>query len=59
MITHQRGIALWPSRGPGEDAQFAEALGHMQHLHAKASRMTRNHTDAVDLVQETYPRVRQ
>jgi RNA polymerase sigma-70 factor, ECF subfamily len=36
--------------------QFAEALGYMRQLHAKAARMTRNHCDAEDLVQETYAR---
>jgi RNA polymerase sigma-70 factor, ECF subfamily len=38
------------------DIQFDEALGYMRQLHAKASRMTRNHSDAEDLVQETYAR---
>jgi RNA polymerase sigma-70 factor, ECF subfamily len=38
------------------EARFAEALGYMSHLHAMASRMTRNHADAEDLVQETYAR---
>ena len=38
------------------EARFAEALGHMRQLHAKASRMTRDHTEAEDLVQETYAR---
>jgi RNA polymerase sigma-70 factor, ECF subfamily len=37
-------------------AQFAEALQHMRQLQAKAARMTRNHSDAEDLVQETYAR---
>jgi RNA polymerase sigma-70 factor, ECF subfamily len=41
---------------PAAEARFAEALGHMRQLHAKASQMTRNHTDAEDLVQETYAR---
>jgi RNA polymerase sigma-70 factor, ECF subfamily len=41
---------------PAAEARFAEALGHMRQLHAKASRMTRDHTDAEDLVQETYAR---
>lgn len=41
---------------PCPDVQFAEALGYMRQLHAKASRMTRNHLDAEDLVQETYAR---
>jgi RNA polymerase sigma-70 factor, ECF subfamily len=39
-----------------DEAQFDEALGYMRQLHAKASRMTRNHSDAEDLVQETYAR---
>ena len=56
MITHQPGITVRPPRGCGADAQFAEALGYMRQLHAKASRMTRNHSDAEDLVQETYAR---
>jgi RNA polymerase sigma-70 factor, ECF subfamily len=38
------------------EVRFAEALGHMRQLHAKASQMTRDHTDAEDLVQETYAR---
>jgi RNA polymerase sigma-70 factor, ECF subfamily len=38
------------------EARFAEALGHMRQLHAKASKMTRDHGDAEDLVQETYAR---
>ena len=38
------------------EARFSEALGYMRHLHAVASRMTRNHADAEDLVQETYAR---
>ncbi len=41
---------------PPAEARFAEALGYMRQLHAKASRMTRNHSDAEDLVQETYAR---
>jgi RNA polymerase sigma-70 factor (ECF subfamily) len=41
---------------PAAEARFAEALGHRRQLHAKASRMTRDHTDAEDLVQETYAR---
>jgi RNA polymerase sigma-70 factor (ECF subfamily) len=56
MITHQPGMTARPPRGSGADAQFAEALGYMRQLHAKASRMTRNHSDAEDLVQETYAR---
>jgi RNA polymerase sigma-70 factor, ECF subfamily len=44
--------------GPGGQAEtrFAEALGYRSHLHAMAARMTRNHADAEDLVQETYAR---
>jgi RNA polymerase sigma-70 factor, ECF subfamily len=38
------------------DERFAEAIGYRRHLHAVASRMTRNHADAEDLVQETYVR---
>ena len=56
MITHQTGTAARPARDPHADAQFGEALGYMRQLHAKASRMTRNHSDAEDLVQETYAR---
>ena len=56
MITHQPGSAAPPVRDPGASTQFAEALGYMRQLHAKASRMTRNHSDAEDLVQETYAR---
>jgi RNA polymerase sigma-70 factor, ECF subfamily len=56
MITHQAGTATRPARDPRADAQFGEALGYMRQLHAKASRMTRNHSDAEDLVQETYAR---
>jgi RNA polymerase sigma-70 factor, ECF subfamily len=56
MITHQPCTATRPPRGPSADAQFDEALGYMRQLHAKASRMTRNHSDAEDLVQETYAR---
>ena len=56
MITDQRGIAAPLPRAPRADAQFDEALGYMRQLHEKASRMTRNHSDAEDLVQETYAR---
>ena len=56
MITDQPGIAAPLPRAPRADAQFDEALGYMRQLHAKASRMTRNHSDAEDLVQETYAR---
>jgi RNA polymerase sigma-70 factor, ECF subfamily len=38
------------------EVRFAEAIGYRRHLHAVASRMTRNHADAEDLVQETYVR---
>jgi RNA polymerase sigma-70 factor, ECF subfamily len=41
---------------PAAEACFAEALGHLRQLQAKASQMTRNHTEAEDLVQETYAR---
>jgi RNA polymerase sigma-70 factor (ECF subfamily) len=56
MITDQPGVAARPPRAPSADAQFDEALGYMRQLRAKASRMTRNHSDAEDLVQETYAR---
>jgi len=56
MITHQGGTATRPPREPRADAHFDEALGYMRQLHAKASRMTRNYSDAEDLVQETYAR---
>ena len=56
MITDQPGVAARLPRVPRADAQFDEALGYMRQLHAKASRMTRNHSDAEDLVQETYAR---
>jgi RNA polymerase sigma-70 factor, ECF subfamily len=49
------GPAL-PARDPGTDARFAEALGYIAQLRARAARMTRNHSDAEDLVQETYAR---
>jgi RNA polymerase sigma-70 factor, ECF subfamily len=42
--------------GQPAEARFAEALGYTRHLHAMASRMTRDHADAEDLVQETYAR---
>ena len=42
--------------GQPAEARFAEALGYMSYLHAVASRMTRDHADAEDLVQETYAR---
>jgi RNA polymerase sigma-70 factor (ECF subfamily) len=38
------------------EARFAEALAHMRQLQVAAVRMTRNHADAEDLVQETYAR---
>jgi RNA polymerase sigma-70 factor (ECF subfamily) len=56
MITNQPGTAARPRRAPHADAPFDEALGYMRQLHVKASRMTRNHSDAEDLVQETYAR---
>jgi RNA polymerase sigma-70 factor (ECF subfamily) len=45
-----------PPADQSQEARFAEALGYMRQLHAMASRMTRNHADAEDLVQETYAR---
>jgi len=45
-----------PRRDERADELFAEALGYTRQLHAIASRMTRNHDDAEDLVQETYAR---
>jgi RNA polymerase sigma-70 factor, ECF subfamily len=45
-----------PRHDEGAEARFAEALGYTGQLHAIASRMTRNHDDAEDLVQETYAR---
>ena len=56
MITHQPGVTPRSPREPSADVRFDEALGYMRQLHAKASRMTRNHSDAEDLVQETYAR---
>jgi RNA polymerase sigma-70 factor, ECF subfamily len=56
MITYEPRLATRPQRDTDADAQFAEALRYMRQLHAKASRMTRNHSDAEDLVQETYAR---
>jgi RNA polymerase sigma-70 factor (ECF subfamily) len=38
------------------EARFADALAHMRQLQVTAVRMTRNHADAEDLVQETYAR---
>lgn len=45
-----------PLRGPNgaTEARFAEALSHMRQLQVTASRMTRDHAEAEDLVQETY-----
>jgi RNA polymerase sigma-70 factor (ECF subfamily) len=40
-------------RPPPPDAFEAEALAHLDALHAVAKRMTRNPTDAEDLVQDT------
>jgi RNA polymerase sigma-70 factor, ECF subfamily len=45
-----------PQRDADADERFAEALGYTRQLQAMASRMTRNHDDAEDLVQETYAR---
>jgi RNA polymerase sigma-70 factor, ECF subfamily len=45
-----------PRHDEGAEARFAEALGYTGQLHAMAARMTRNHDDAEDLVQETYAR---
>jgi RNA polymerase sigma-70 factor, ECF subfamily len=56
MITHQPGVTPRSPHDPSADVPFDEALGYMRQLHAKASRMTRNHSDAEDLVQETYAR---
>jgi RNA polymerase sigma-70 factor, ECF subfamily len=56
MITYQRGVTPRSPRDPSAEVRFDEALGYMRQLHAKASRMTRNHSDAEDLVQETYAR---
>jgi RNA polymerase sigma-70 factor, ECF subfamily len=56
MITLRPTTVARPPRDPAADAQFDEALGYMRQLHAKASRMTRNSSDAEDLVQETYAR---
>jgi RNA polymerase sigma-70 factor (ECF subfamily) len=52
-------VTARPTRPPPAEraeARFAEALGYTSHLQAMASRMTRNHADAEDLVQETYAR---
>jgi RNA polymerase sigma-70 factor (ECF subfamily) len=51
-------------RTPGTDgntsgsteARFAEALAHKRQLQVTATRLTHNHADAEDLVQETYAR---
>jgi RNA polymerase sigma-70 factor, ECF subfamily len=48
--------AARPAPGELAEMRFAEALGYSGHLHAMAARMTRNHADAEDLVQETYTR---
>jgi RNA polymerase sigma-70 factor, ECF subfamily len=48
-----------PARPPPNElaeARFTEALGYTRYLHGVASRMTGNHADAEDLVQETYTR---
>ena len=44
------------ARAARRDQGFADALGHARQLYAAASRLTRNHADAEDLVQETYTR---
>jgi RNA polymerase sigma-70 factor, ECF subfamily len=58
--TTQRSTLLLrePVRGPERSAEgrFGEALAHMRQLQVTASRMTRSHEDAEDLVQETYAR---
>jgi RNA polymerase sigma-70 factor, ECF subfamily len=56
VSTPVASVAQVGPAGRAAEARFAEALGHMRQLHAKASRMTRDHTDAEDLVQETYAR---
>src|ERR687891_388460 len=44
-----------PTTGPADaDAFAAEALGLLEPLFATALRLTRNHADAEDLVQDTY-----
>jgi RNA polymerase sigma-70 factor, ECF subfamily len=43
-----------PPRDRPSDDSFAAALAHSKQLYLTASRMTRNHADAEDLVQETY-----
>jgi RNA polymerase sigma-70 factor, ECF subfamily len=57
--TGRRAGPREPARLPGSDstqARFAEALVHSRQLYSAAARMTRNHADAEDLVQETYAR---
>ncbi len=55
-VTAARRAAGRPEPGESAEARFAEALGYMRHLQAAAARMTRDHSDAEDLVQETYAR---
>jgi RNA polymerase sigma-70 factor (ECF subfamily) len=47
------GLEAQPWRDERAEARFAEALGHLRHLHIRAARMTGNRADAEDLVQET------
>ncbi len=49
-----RGIAAVRDERTG--ARFAKALKYSRQLYNAAARMTRNHADAEDLVQETYAR---
>jgi RNA polymerase sigma-70 factor, ECF subfamily len=44
------------ARAARRDQGFTDALGHARQLYAAAARLTRNHADAEDLVQETYTR---
>lgn len=55
-IPAQPRIPARPRRDSSAEVPFDEALSYMRQLHAKASRMTRNPSDAEDLVQETYAR---
>jgi RNA polymerase sigma-70 factor (ECF subfamily) len=43
-----------PGKGHEPDAFAAEALGHLDPLYAAALRLTRNRSDAEDLVQDTF-----
>jgi RNA polymerase sigma-70 factor, ECF subfamily len=57
MSTHATEAASQePRPGKPADDRFAEALAYTRQLHSMAARMTRNHADAEDLVQETYTR---